>query len=934
MYRSIRFLFLGVIVSFPASFLGDTTSSTWNSTGGGNWHDSTKWTPNVVPDGVGDMATFGSAISAASTVTVNAVTTVGSIQFDSIHNYTIDMQNTLTLSATSGNASITVTSATGGPTISTGSNLVLASPLLITQSSSGGLSISCVVSETGSAQSITIGGTQTVTLGGINTFTGGVTISSGTLSIAADENLGGSVGVVTIGAGTLQMGAVSLPSSRLFSLTGAGSVSVTAGGSGIIAGVISGTGSFNKTGTGQLTLSNTNTYAGGTTISQGMLIVSSDANLGSSSGAISIGSGGTLNLNPGSSFSSARSISLTGPGTIEATNTATLSGNITGTGSLTKTGAGTLVLTGTNSYSGGTTVSAGTLQGNTNSLQGNIGNNLALVFNQTFAGTYAGEISGSGSMQINGGGTLTMTGTSGLTGATSVTGSSTLVMNGSLASSALTVASGSTLRGSGTVGSTTMNGQMYPGNSVGTLTVNGNLTFGAGSSLVLEIEPTQPSKVVVTGNADVTQAALSVNPQSGFYGLTQEYTLLTAGGTLTSPFASFSLNNSNMVGTLTYPSNTALLSIVVLNPFADFPFENHNEKQVGENLAALVAAGTITPGLAEIVDSWAGQSFSAIDNALDQMHPAAMSAFAELQFELGGQLLDLFHRGPDLLCGCSEPNRIWVEPFGNWYDRKESGEEIGFHATSYGVAGGYDREIFEGWSVGGAIAWNTTDLKWRLHRGYSYTDGFYGAVYTDLSLGSWYFGSSTYAGVDWYQTSRKLTFFTTDAQADANYSGLDVATQVTAAYYFGAPACLFYPYGTIDYLYLHNQSFSESGAGALNLDVGSYTSSTLRTAAGFALQVIDKNYDETLCISPLIALGWVMEWPLHRDNYTANFTGDNLSYTVRGWNETWQLLNIRFGLGITYQCFQLDGEYTAEISPDGGDPFCNQRGNFRLSYSF
>ena len=48
---------------------------------------------------------------------------------------------------------------------------------------------------------------------------------------------------------------------------------------------------------------------------------------------------------------------------------------MSGSGSLTKSGAGTLILSGTNSYTGGTTVSAGTLQGDTTSLQGNILNN-------------------------------------------------------------------------------------------------------------------------------------------------------------------------------------------------------------------------------------------------------------------------------------------------------------------------------------------------------------------------------------------------------------------------------------------------------------------------------------------------------------------------------------------------------------------------------
>src|SRR5258708_20277187 len=76
----------------------------------------------------------------------------------------------------------------------------------------------------------------------------------------------------------------------------------------------------------------------------------------------------------------------------------TFGGNISGTGSLVKDGTGTLILSGTNAYSGGTTVSSGTFQGTTLSLQGDITNNATLDFNQSFNGTYGGNMSGTGNL--------------------------------------------------------------------------------------------------------------------------------------------------------------------------------------------------------------------------------------------------------------------------------------------------------------------------------------------------------------------------------------------------------------------------------------------------------------------------------------------------------------------------------------------------------
>ena len=73
---------------------------------------------------------------------------------------------------------------------------------------------------------------------------------------------------------------------------------------------------------------------------------------------------------------------------------ATVGSVIAGTVGLTQTGPGTLILTGANTYTGGTTISAGTLQvgngGTTGSIVGNIVDNAALVFNRSNATTYAG----------------------------------------------------------------------------------------------------------------------------------------------------------------------------------------------------------------------------------------------------------------------------------------------------------------------------------------------------------------------------------------------------------------------------------------------------------------------------------------------------------------------------------------------------------------
>ena len=112
----------------------------------------------------------------------------------------------------------------------------------------------------------------------------------------------------------------------------------------------------------------------------------------------------------------------------------TYSGVISGTGSLTKSGAGTLTLTNSNTYTGGTTISAGTLQlgdgGNANgSLAGNITDNAALAFANPVAQPYSGVISGSGSLTKFGAGTLTLTNADTFTGGTTIAAGTLLLGN-------------------------------------------------------------------------------------------------------------------------------------------------------------------------------------------------------------------------------------------------------------------------------------------------------------------------------------------------------------------------------------------------------------------------------------------------------------------------------------------------------------------------
>ncbi len=170
-------------------------------------------------------------------------------------------------------------------------------------------------------------------------------------------NGSGGVSIIASGAANLAIGSSSSNSSGAFS--------------GIVANS-SATLSITKNGAGTEIFSGANSYTGGTTINGGTLSVSVDANLGAPTGTLSFG-GGILQVT-GTAYTSvpaARTLSwMAGGGGFDINNPANIfivSQSLTDPGApapLVKLGAGTLVLSGTNTYTGGTTVSAGTLQFN------------------------------------------------------------------------------------------------------------------------------------------------------------------------------------------------------------------------------------------------------------------------------------------------------------------------------------------------------------------------------------------------------------------------------------------------------------------------------------------------------------------------------------------------------------------------------------------
>ena len=313
-------------------------------------------------------------------------------------------------------------------------------------------------------------GTGTTTLSASNTYTGDTTISAGTLRLSSENAVGGSRIIQTtlaslvefLGGGrmTNEMTVFQYSFANSFEAAGqvtladaASSIAVASGATVTGSGSFVGSGGLIKKGAGTLILGAANTYTGGTVINAGTVAISNGSSFGSNT--VTFGSNGTT-VAALASMQVTNNYALTGNGTMDVgANILTNSGVISGAGSLTKAGAGTMVLGAANTYTGGTTINAGTVAISNGSAFGlntvtfasndttvaalasmQVTNNYALTGNGTMdVGanilTNSGVISGAGSLTKAGAGTMVLGAANTYTGGTTINAGTVAISNGS-----------------------------------------------------------------------------------------------------------------------------------------------------------------------------------------------------------------------------------------------------------------------------------------------------------------------------------------------------------------------------------------------------------------------------------------------------------------------------------------------------------------------
>jgi fibronectin-binding autotransporter adhesin len=411
-------------------------------------------------------------------------------------------------------------------------------------------------------------GTEPATLITTNCIVdGGAIVTGGTYTMYTNDGI-----TITANGGTLTDNSGTWTSCNIYSsnapVTFGGAGSLRPGGAlGTTLGIINlGTGAFIKAGTGDCNLGYANPALeiySNIVVNGGSLTFNYDSSGGTSSlGAVPsslnpsniVFNGGSMHVGHSTTIAATRGIFVaSGGGTIEdvvsSGGTVTINPPISGPGSMNfpnghfGTTAGT-ILAGNNTYTGTTTIGSSNVvtvgSGSTTGTlgAGNTVNNWSLVFNRTGSYTYGGNISGTGTVTKNAGGTVTLTGTCTYSGATTIGAGALLVDNTN--ASAITVNSSGVLGGTGVLGGAVTvkaGGTLALGS--GTLSVSNNLGIAGNVSVTVNKSaiPTSGTAVVTgtlansgTGTIVVNNAGAALAANDSFQLFSQA---VSGGGSMT-----------------------------------------------------------------------------------------------------------------------------------------------------------------------------------------------------------------------------------------------------------------------------------------------------------------------------------------------------------------------------------------------------------------
>jgi outer membrane autotransporter protein len=531
--------------------------------------------------------------------------------------------------------------------------------------------------------------------------------------------------------------------------------------------------------------------------------------------------------------------------------------------------------------------------------------------------TIGGGIDGQGGLVKQGHSTVTLDGSFGYTGQTTID-AGTLKINGSVDSD-VTVNAGGTLGGDSWVNNLVVNGTVAPGNSIGIITIDGNATFNPGSNLEIEINDggtvsgTNVDWVRATGDITINGGNVQLDGAAGNYADGAQYTFLTATGSVTGTFDSIVDNLAFFDAELGYTSDSVFFTLMSTGTDYAAVAGSFNQSSVAASIDSFSAKPP--KRFQPILDDLRLMTHAQVQSALDQYGGAVYGSIATANLQhtsfylsrLAGHFRSqmvpnsstvdprftqaapqpavqlVSYEQPE--CDtrrqvCAPTVRGWIAGYGLGGELQGDGNADGFH---YGVGGtqfAVERPIACDWMGGfwGNTSWGSVDGN-GLNETATLENYHFGGQLVGFDGCDYWIGLAG-AGYNSAEVRRTITTGTS-ATAEGELDGWQANAYLERGRSLNYREMQVQPYAALQYVYIGQGEFNETGAGPLNLSVGDVDAHSLRSLLGGRLATSRKTGSGRV-LTPELRAAWMHEFLDTNQVLSSSFSGTTNGFIVRG----------------------------------------------------
>ena len=522
--------------------------------------------------------------------------------------------------------------------------------------------------------------------------------------------------------------------------------------------------------------------------------------------------------------------------------------------------------------------------------------------------------SGNGGLQIVDSSTVVLQGDNTYTGDT-IVGSSTLIVNGSITSSAILTDSG-VIGGSGVLGNVTLQqATLAPGNSIGTITLNGDLTLNSNSIYEVELNAAGNTDLtIVNGSVALGGATLSILAENGDYQLLTSYLIIDNDGNdaIVNEFGDIDINLlflSPFISTTGGDGNDVELTLLRNDiPFTDAA-TTPNQIATAATLDVRKTAqnGNLDSLVSSLVTLNSSQATTALDSLSGELHAStnqgiqlgnrsiiqfisnrlrkSHSKFSSSSFSFNSvQPVLLASAGDDINIGHSNKSNNnyegWVSGIAGFGDIDSDSNAASIDYEYYGLISGVDFFLNDYLTFGASFSYLDHETTINRRADESKADSYSASIYANWRNERFYLLGLFGFSLDSYESSRRIFLGSQIQSLDADYDGNQFFGSIESGVQTKFQSIKSEPYIGLDFLRISRDSFTENGNSLARLIMEDADHDIVISKIGIRLSNEFKS--KGMNFIPELDLGWRHSLTPTKDKINTRFINTTNFFTVAG----------------------------------------------------